>query len=157
MAELRQCPSCAEEIQPEAVKCRHCGALTLSDEWASFVGRYNAASEAARKELWESLDEAQKAVASRAMDAYNSQAAAGRSGSGLSAGGCAMQAFGILALLGGLLGIATIILPLVLWPVGIALLIAGTRSGYWHECAACGTRVGKGAQSCAGCQRKLTW
>ena len=40
---MKKCPFCAEEIQNEAIKCKHCG---------EFLDRQAAASDSSEKPLW---------------------------------------------------------------------------------------------------------
>ncbi len=70
--------------------------------------------------------------------------------------GCLLIFLGLVCLMLGLLTIFSIIGPLILWPLGIWLSIAGIGASLWYECSECGTRLsGKRVKVCPGCHSEL--
>jgi len=70
--------------------------------------------------------------------------------------GCFVQGAGIACGMLGLVTIATLIGPLILWPLGLALAIKGGRMSYWHECSDCGTKLANGNVTvCPGCKQRM--
>jgi hypothetical protein len=57
---VKRCPQCAEEVQDEAVKCRHCGSLLISDRVRRLAPRYGVLTEEQRKVEWGRLSDQEK-------------------------------------------------------------------------------------------------
>ena len=53
--------------------------------------------------------------------------------------GCMLQLLAIACGLAGFLTAITVIGPLILWPLALVLLVAGSRKATWFECSDCGT------------------
>lgn len=59
---MKRCPHCAEEIQDEAVKCKHCGGAVVSEVWRDFCERYAKMTPQERKSEFAALADDQKEV-----------------------------------------------------------------------------------------------
>lgn len=57
---MKTCPYCAEEIQDAAVKCRHCGEVTVSQEWREFCGNYATWDAGRQTDEFQALSDEQK-------------------------------------------------------------------------------------------------
>lgn len=66
---MKKCPMCAEEVQDEAVKCRHCGAALISERVKRLAPRYGTLTEQQRKQEWERLSEQEKKELPMALEA----------------------------------------------------------------------------------------
>ena len=70
--------------------------------------------------------------------------------------GCFLQILAAGLFLVGLIGIATIIAPLILWPLAGYLFSAGGSSGIWCECSQCREKVNRHAAVCRSCGIRFT-
>jgi hypothetical protein len=72
---MKKCPYCAEEIQDEAVKCKHCGQALVSNEWRQFCDRYRSMRPKQRTRAWEGLSADQRKAFDAAWSAlgYDTQ------------------------------------------------------------------------------------
>ena len=68
---MRKCPHCAEEIQDQAVKCKHCGGVVVTEEWRAFCQRYVSLKPRQREKEWEALAEDQKGTLRAALAALD--------------------------------------------------------------------------------------
>jgi uncharacterized cupin superfamily protein len=67
--------------------------------------------------------------------------------------GCFLQGLGLLALLGAIVTLLTIIGPVVLGALGLWLILYGASISEWHECSDCGTRLSRRAlKLCPNCK-----
>ncbi len=64
---MKKCPYCAEEIQDDAVKCKHCGETLISPEWRTWVDRYTGLTATGRKESLRALDSSQRQYVARLL------------------------------------------------------------------------------------------
>lgn len=68
-----------------------------------------------------------------------------------------MQFLGLVSVVAALLTLPTIFGPLILGPLGLALIFSGYSASRWLECSGCGTRLArKGLETCPGCRQPLT-
>ena len=66
--------------------------------------------------------------------------------------GCLLQFIGLVSLMLGVVTILTIIGPIILWPLGLWLVFAGSRKASWYECSDCGSRLSrKKLKICPNC------
>ncbi|MDA2935189.1 zinc ribbon domain-containing protein [Acidobacteria bacterium AH-259-D05] len=58
----KKCPFCAEEIQEEAIKCKHCGEElhTTRAQWAELASSYRKLAPSAQKSKWNQLTDEQR-------------------------------------------------------------------------------------------------
>src|SRR3954452_22864556 len=67
--------------------------------------------------------------------------------------GCFLPGLGLVALLGAVLTLLTIIGPVVLGALGLWLILYGASISEWHECSDCGTRLSRrGLKLCPNCK-----
>ena len=59
MDEMKKCPSCAEDVQAAAVKCRYCGTILTSAGWQRTVLEWRSLSEGERKVYARNLSQEQ--------------------------------------------------------------------------------------------------
>ena len=70
--------------------------------------------------------------------------------------GCFMQFIAIVCFILGFVYFLSIIVPIILWPIGFWLLFAGSRKAVWYECSDCGTKLsGKKLKICPNCNSKF--
>jgi hypothetical protein len=60
-----KCAACSEEIQDDALKCKHCGTILIPSDWQRFCQSYANMTEALRAVAWEQLSAGQREAFSR--------------------------------------------------------------------------------------------
>src|SRR5688572_15686507 len=65
---MKKCPYCVEEIQDEAVKCRHCGQSLVSPRVRELSSRWASITQFERDEEWANLDSQQQRELTLALD-----------------------------------------------------------------------------------------
>lgn len=137
-------------------KCTHCQAEYEVDNESSGMtaectgcGREFTVTQA--KAVLRSTAKRSAQVKRRPMADPNDPPVPMRRGSSTSTG-CLLPLLGLGILLAGIIGIFTVILPLICIPLGLFLIAKGERGGHWLECGSCGTRLSsKRVTRCPGC------
>lgn len=76
--------------------------------------------------------------------------------SSMAGAGCLMQFFGLICFALGIVFFFTIVWPIILLPLGLWLLLAGSRKAIWYECSDCGTKLsGKRLRICPSCNSQF--
>lgn len=59
---MKKCPFCAEDIQEEAIRCKHCGEFLNTEKahWADYAFRFKIMTEVEKAERWKELTYAQR-------------------------------------------------------------------------------------------------
>jgi hypothetical protein len=70
-----KCAACSEEIQDDALKCRHCGTILIPSDWQLFCQSYTNMDEAQRARAWKQLSAEQQEALSRFMTVVQPSAA----------------------------------------------------------------------------------
>lgn len=65
---MKKCPQCAEEIQDEAVKCRHCGSVVISSTALGLAERWGALTQAEREKKWAAMSAGEQHELQAAID-----------------------------------------------------------------------------------------
>ncbi len=119
---LIKCSVCFKEISAKSNTCIHCG---------------------------HSIIEQIKAPSKIEPEIKNGEAVKKTSMLGI---GCLLQGVGLVLIIIGVVFILTIILPMVLIPVGIWFLIYGSMESSWYECSLCRTKLAnKKVKICPSC------
>lgn len=66
---MKKCPYCAEEIQDEAIVCKHCGREVIEDRWREYCARYAQLAPEQQRAALAKLTAEQRAQAERAWKA----------------------------------------------------------------------------------------
>ena len=66
---MKTCPNCAEEIQDEAIVCKHCGRELVSERWRDYCARYASLTPEQQRLELARLTVEQRAEAERAWKA----------------------------------------------------------------------------------------
>lgn len=66
---MKRCQQCAEEVQDEAVKCRHCGALLMSERVRRLAPQFGSLTEEQRRAEWARLSPQEQREFTLALEA----------------------------------------------------------------------------------------
>jgi hypothetical protein len=125
---LMNCPDCGRECSRRASACPHCGCpLSAPPTVAQGISHEP-------KKLGRPVKRTSVAGA-----------------------GCFMQGLGIVAGIGALITIPTVIGPIVLGVLALWLLVYGSNQSQWYECSECGTKLARQkVASCPSCNASLS-
>jgi hypothetical protein len=147
---VKECPFCAEAIQDDAVKCRHCGSTLVGSaaDWQQYRLRYQRMTLDEQRQAWAKLSAAQQSQLQRVLSGQAATSAGPEQGVRLWSPGVAavlslvipgagqiykgQVAIGLLWLLFVVVGYTFLIVPgLILHLVCIVTAASGdpTRSG----------------------------